>query len=180
MVKLIILIALVCLGLVSAGGNGRQRGDSRHDNSRHDNSRHDDSHRGGDNHYGGPIGGRDYGNTGESRFCANSTLVQSYVKQMQAVITQLNNNGSFTDFFEKRKEETSYLQNADNTALLTSNCTQYFKGLDSARTRDKVAQNLRDRYTEIANQLLGNILQNCQTRFRDYGRRQIFPSLRKY
>ncbi|CAF1452978.1 unnamed protein product, partial [Rotaria sordida] len=61
MVKLIIFIALVCLGLVSAGGNGRQRGDSRHDNSRHDNSRHDnsrhdDSHRGGDNHYGGPIG----------------------------------------------------------------------------------------------------------------------------
>ncbi|CAF1002046.1 unnamed protein product [Rotaria sordida] len=161
MVKLIILIALVYLGLVSAGGFGRNRGI------------------GGDIHHGDSIGGRGYDNTGESRLCANSTVVQLYVKQTQAVITQLNNNGSFTDFFEKRKEETSYLQNADNTAVLTSNCTKYFKDLDAARTRDKIAQNQRDRYTEIANRLLDNILDKCQTQFRDYGRR-IFPSVHKY
>ncbi|CAF4161219.1 unnamed protein product, partial [Rotaria sordida] len=153
----------VSFGLVSAGGFGRPSGDSHHD----------------DSHHGGPIGERNSGNTKESKLCDNSTLVQSYVNQMQTTITQLNNNDSFTNFFQQRKEELSYLQNADNTAFLTSNCTQYFKNLDAARASDKVAQNLRARNTDIANRLLENILDNCQTQVRDYGR-QKFRSVHKY
>ncbi|CAF4060253.1 unnamed protein product [Rotaria sp. Silwood1] len=90
MVKLIILIALVCLGLISARGfdnRGRLGGYNRYDGSSEEN-----------------------GNILLSRLCANATWPPAYVAQVQALITALINNGTFRDWFQEHTQEVAYFE----------------------------------------------------------------------
>ncbi|CAF2994087.1 unnamed protein product [Rotaria sp. Silwood2] len=156
MIKLTILVTFICLGLVSArsfGGHGGSGGDNHHERP------------GGNNHHGGSNGGNN--KTIASTLCANTTLAALYVTQIQAIITQLINNGSFTDWLQQHAQEVAYFQNADNTALLSSNCTGYFSGLDAARALDMTAQNQREQYTKIGNGLFRDILHNLVGNVKD-------------
>ncbi|CAF0956794.1 unnamed protein product [Rotaria sordida] len=146
MVKLIIFIALLCLGLISARGPGGFRRPGGFGPS------------GGGNYHGGPSG--DNGNALASTLCANDTLASLYVSQNQALITELNNNGSFTDLAQKRVKEWAYFQNATNNELLASNCTEYCAGLNAARADDMAAKNQRDQYTKIGEGRFKNILRS--------------------
>ncbi|CAF1052834.1 unnamed protein product [Rotaria sordida] len=146
MVKLIIFIALLCLGLISArgpGGFGRPGGFRPS---------------GGGNYHGGPSGGN--GNIPASTLCANDTLAPLYVSQNQALITELNNNGSFTDLAKNREKEWAYFQNATNNELLASNCTEYFAGLNAARALDMADKKQQEQYTKIGDGRFKNILRN--------------------
>ncbi|CAF3297640.1 unnamed protein product [Rotaria socialis] len=141
--KFVIVVVLVCLGLVSAGRNGGPP----------------EKHGGGG---GGHSGERYGGSSGTlaSKACANATVAQSLVTQMQALITQLTSNGSFTAALQQRAQELAYYNNAANTPLLTSNCTQYFAGVTAATALDKAAQMAQIQYTNVANNLIQGIFRS--------------------
>ncbi|CAF1980645.1 unnamed protein product [Rotaria magnacalcarata] len=138
--KLIIVVALVYLGLVSTDGRGG-------------------GHHGWNN--GGSSG------TPTSKACANATVAQSVVTQMQALITQLTNNGSFTAVLQQRAQELAYYNNAANTPLLTSNCTQYFAGVNAASVLDNAANLKQRQYTNIANNLIQGIFRSVGGYYND-------------
>ncbi|CAF4720102.1 unnamed protein product [Rotaria sp. Silwood2] len=137
MVKIVIVVvALVCFGLVSARGV------------------ENDGRGGGDNH-GEHNGGFTHGNgyTVASIVCDNGTLAQPFLAAIQAVTAQLINNGSFADWLQERAQEVAYFQSTTNGDLLASNCTGFFTGLDGARALDRTAKSQRMQYTMTANNL---------------------------
>ncbi|CAF1502328.1 unnamed protein product [Rotaria magnacalcarata] len=91
---------------------------------------------GGGGHF--PSGGNT--NNWASKLCANSSLAQAFLSNSQAVITQLNSNGSFAQFLQQKAQEVAYIENSANVALLSSNCTQYFNGLATAQNADMQTQ----------------------------------------
>ncbi|CAF4945568.1 unnamed protein product [Rotaria sp. Silwood1] len=155
MVKVAILIALLCLELVSARGFG------------------DDGRRGGDRHggRGGGFyrGGGFHGGNGHNlpfRLCSNVTWAQTYVTGVQGLLTQLGTNDTFRDWSQRRAQEFAYFQSATNYDLLATNCAGYFTGLDAARALDRAAQYQREQYIQLANRLFDDIFPNNFGRFR--------------
>ncbi|CAF1091562.1 unnamed protein product [Rotaria sp. Silwood1] len=132
MIKILIFVAILCLGLVSARGFGGNR----HDGSSEENNN----------------------NVPLSKLCDNITVAQTYVTQLQGNITALVNNGSFTTWLQQHVQEVAYIQNASNTDLLLSNCTAYFSGLLAARALDQTAQDQQKQYMTIADRLIGDVL----------------------
>jgi len=76
------------------------------------------------------------------------------------LITNLQSNGSFTDVLTERATEIAYLQDTSNDGLLTSNCTAYFTGLDSARQTDRTAVEAKQQYFRAAQQAFFEILRS--------------------
>ncbi|CAF3222944.1 unnamed protein product [Rotaria sp. Silwood2] len=137
--KLVILIAFICFGLVAA---------RRHFGGEHHND-------GGDRFSSG-----DDINRWASKLCANSSLAQSFLNQTRALITQLNSNGSFAQVLQQKTQEIGYIESDSNAALLSSNCTQYFKGLAAARNADMQTQRQQQEYQNIATRLFKQISAN--------------------
>lgn len=105
---------------------------------------------------GGGGGQRDW----SAVICANSTTAQNFLTQTRAVITTLQNNGSYTQFLADRINAVTYIQNAGNDATLTSNCTAYISGLNAARAADRVVLDARRQLEENAVRLLAQVVQS--------------------
>ena len=85
---------------------------------------------GGQGGPGGPGGhrpdgpdGDDFGPPGLGKICGNSTVLQSFVTQLQQLFTTLQSNGSFTQVLADRAQEVAYIQSATNAALIATNST---------------------------------------------------------
>ncbi|CAF3142331.1 unnamed protein product [Rotaria sp. Silwood2] len=136
MTKLVLFIAFVCLGFISARGPPNER------------YHEGDSHR--------PH--NDENNHGISKLCANNSLAQSFLTQMRALITQLSSNDSFAQVLQQRAHEIAYIQNNTDAQLLSSNCTQYFEGLDAAQDADLQAQRQQEQYERTVTYLFQEII----------------------
>jgi len=109
---------------------------------------------------GGP--GRGHGNKGQwvSELCANETLAESFLTQTRALITTLESNGSYSNILADRAQEITYIQSATNAALLSTNCTGFFSGLNNARNLDSQAQQQQQAYQRTAGRLFWQIIQS--------------------
>jgi hypothetical protein len=106
-----------------------------------------DKHRPG----GGPQRGKD---SWTAKLCANSSLAQAFLSNTKQVIATLQANGSYTQALQKRSAQIAYLQNSGNGALLVSNCTQFFVGLNAARQTDQQAGQQQQRLEKNVDFLL--------------------------
>ena len=79
------------------------------------------------------------------------------------MITNLQANGSFAGVLSRQQNEVTYINSDANKAILASNCTQFFTGLDAARDLDRQAEqqqmelqrSARDSFFQIIKNLLG-------------------------
>lgn len=78
---------------------------------------------------------------------------------MRQALTELQNNGSFTTFLQRRQNEINYINDASNTDLISSNCTQFFTGLNNARTLDRTAAQQQMQLERSAEQKLRAVVQ---------------------
>lgn len=141
MAKFLIFITIISIGylqLIAAHGRGygNFRGGSSEENSKEAFSR--------------SLG---------TRLCTNTTVAQLFVTQTRAQIAAFAANSSFADFLQKNTQAVAYLQNASNDGLISTNCTGYFTGLQTAHMNDMTAQRLIESYTEVANNALRSIVQ---------------------
>ncbi|CAF3441816.1 unnamed protein product [Rotaria socialis] len=142
MQKLVIVITFICFSLATAGV----------DHLRSDRGHRFPSARGDHFSSGGNI------NMLASKLCANNSLAQAFLSKNQAAFTQLKSNGSFAQFLEEKAQEVAYIQNSPNVALLSSNCTQYFNGLATARNADRQKERQQREYERIGANLLRQII----------------------
>ena len=99
----------------------------------------------------------------ESKICANASIADAFLNQTRQLITDLTANGTFTSVLTERQNEITYINSDDNKAILSSNCTQFFTGLDAARDLDRQAEKqqmelqrtARDLFVQIVRSLLG-------------------------
>ncbi|CAF1290817.1 unnamed protein product [Rotaria sordida] len=126
MMKLLVYIAVLFLALVSAYGGSHRRSGGRGFLFQ---LVIDWSHSSGDNNE----------HSWRFDFCENETVAQSFLNQSRQLISDLQSNGSYGQALQKRAQFISYIQNDTNAELLSSNCTEYFCGLQDARELDKQA-----------------------------------------
>jgi hypothetical protein len=138
-------VALVSGGYGGHGGQGNHGGQGG---------------QGGDGDHSGEGGSGSNGNGFVTLLCANASLAQSFLTQIQQLINTLQSNGSFTQVLQARANEIAYIQNATDVALLSSNCTAYFIGLQNAKALDKLAGDQQEQYTWIAANLFSQIIQS--------------------
>lgn len=94
------------------------------------------------------------------KLCANSNLAETYLNQTRALITQLSSNDSFTQYLQQKAHQIAYIDNDNDTSLITSNCTGYFNGLAAAQNADLAVQQQEKEYQNIANRLFKNIIKH--------------------
>jgi hypothetical protein len=87
-------------------------------------------------------------------------VASEFLTQVQQLISTLNSNGSFGQVLTARAQEVAYLTNTANAATLTSNCTAFFTGLQSAKATDQAAAQVQFQYTQIAAQAFFQIVQS--------------------
>jgi hypothetical protein len=85
-------------------------------------------------------------------------LAQSFLTQVQQLITTLQTNGSFGQVLTSVAQEVAYIQNSTDAALLSTNCTAYFAGLNSAIQADQQAAQIQLQYQLIAAQQFSQIV----------------------
>jgi hypothetical protein len=116
---------------------------------------------GGPSHFGG---GRPFFSRNSSSICANSTTAQSYLTQILALINNLQANASCNAVLQLQDPNfVSYLNNATNQALISSNCTAFVIGLKNATWADKTAQrtqlqlafNIQQQIRQVASNVIG-------------------------
>jgi hypothetical protein len=95
-----------------------------------------------------------------TKLCDNASLAEAFLNQTQQLILQLQANGSYAGVLQERAQEVAYLQNATNTALLSSNCTGFFIGLSNACKLDKLAEAQEEQYEQNAAGLFKQIVQS--------------------
>jgi hypothetical protein len=95
-----------------------------------------------------------------SYLCNNQTLAQSLVNQIQQFLTNLATNNSYAEILSEHNQAIAYIQSGTNTAVLSSNCTGYFNGLNNALKLDETAQKQQEKYAENANRQLMQIIQS--------------------
>ena len=95
-----------------------------------------------------------------SKLCANQSTASSFLNQTQQLINTLQANGSFTQFLADRAQGVAYILSSDNAALLSSNCTAYFIGLNSATNADQTALQAKLQYYQIADNALKAIIRS--------------------
>ena len=95
-----------------------------------------------------------------AKLCANSSTAQSFLNQTQQLIGVLQLNSSFAGALQRQTQQITYIQSADNAALLSSNCTGFFSGLKAARQRDWKAGKQQQQYQQIVRRLLENIIRS--------------------
>jgi len=95
-----------------------------------------------------------------SYLCNNQTLAQSLMNQIQQFLTNLATNNSYAEILSEHNQAIAYIQSGTNTAVLSSNCTGYFDGLNNARKLDEIAQKQQEKYAENANRQLMQIIQS--------------------
>ncbi len=107
-------------------------------------------------------GGPGRGNNGQwvSELCANGSLAESFLDQTRQLITSLESNGSYSNVLADRAQEITYIQSADNAALLSTNCTGFFSGLKNAKNLDGQAQQQQRAYQRTAGRLFYQIIQS--------------------
>ncbi|CAF1344339.1 unnamed protein product [Rotaria sp. Silwood1] len=96
--------------------------------------------------------------TWSSKLCQNQTLAQSYLNYTRQLINTLETNGSYTQVLQKRAQSIAYFKNDNNTAFLSSNCSQFFAGLKYARKLDAQALKQQQMYENNAARLYKQIL----------------------
>jgi hypothetical protein len=111
----------------------------------------------GSDHSGEGSNGGNHSNWA-TKLCANSSLAQSFLTQTQQLITDFQSNGSYTQVLQSRAQEISYVQDANNANLLSSNCTGFFVGLGDAQSADKLAEDQQKQAARTAGQLLIQII----------------------
>jgi len=79
---------------------------------------------------------------------------------IQAVITNLQSNGSFSGFLAAYANSIAYIENATNTALVSSNCSAYVSGLQSALQADQNNLQLQKSYIQAAFSSLAQAIQS--------------------
>lgn len=136
------------------GGPNRGGGPNRRGGGGDGDSGDDDS--GGDGDRGH---GHGHGDGGLSNICNNLTVAGQFPAAVQAVITTLQSNGSFAAVLASKAQEIEYVTNATNTALISTNCTAYFDGFNTARETDQEAQKAAQQYYKIAGDLLKQAIQ---------------------
>ncbi|CAF0975267.1 unnamed protein product [Adineta ricciae] len=147
MAKLIVAVALFCM--VLAAVHGKPPGKP----GRDDKGPHGPGPRPSDHDH----------NDWESKICANASIADAFLNQTRQLITDLTTNGTFTSVLTKQQNEITYINSDDNKAILSSNCTQFFTGLDAARDLDRQAEKqqmelqrtARDLFVQIVKSLLG-------------------------
>ena len=95
-----------------------------------------------------------------SKICANETLPPIFLAQMQQLFTTLQANGSFSQALTDRAQEVAYIQNANNAAVLSSNCTGYFSNLKIALNADRAVVEAREQYQRIVAKAIMDIIGN--------------------
>lgn len=66
------------------------------------------------------------------------------------MITNLQANGTFTEVLSDLQQQIAYLQSTSNDGLLSSNCTGYFSGLESAKKADRdVQETKRQQFKDV-------------------------------
>ncbi|UJR38044.1 hypothetical protein I4U23_030726 [Adineta vaga] len=122
-----------------------------------------EKHGPGDGNRGPPgFGPRPHGpkNQWETKVCANASIAEAFLEQTRQLITDLQANGTYDKVLEKRQNEINYINNANNTGVLSSNCTQFFTGLNAARTLDRQAQEQEWSIQRTAGRLFFQIIQS--------------------
>ncbi len=123
----------------------------------------------GGGHGGGQGGG---GHGGQynwvTQLCDNATLAQDFLTEIQALITTLQSNGSYSQVLTNHAQEIAYIQNSNDSALLSSNCTAYFAGLKAAKQADQAAIQLQQQYQSAAAQAFFQIIQSLVGNNYDY------------
>ncbi len=91
--------------------------------------------------------------------CSNTTIAQSYLSQILALITKLEANSSTNSVLQLQSANfVSYLQNTTNQALLSTNCTTFVTNLKAAQsadnaaecTRQRIASNIEQKFQQVA------------------------------
>ncbi|CAF0870028.1 unnamed protein product [Rotaria sordida] len=72
-----------------------------------------------------------------TKVCANNSLAQSYLAQNRQLITSLRSNASLAQAIKNRQNFIDFIEDDDNTDLLSSNCTAFFTGRRNARKLDR-------------------------------------------
>jgi len=85
-------------------------------------------------------------------------LAQDFLADIQALITTLQSNGSYSQVLTNHAQEIAYIQNSTDAALLSTNCTAYFAGLNSAIQADQQAAQIQLQYQLIAAQQFSQIV----------------------
>ena len=138
--------------MAAYGGRGGQRpGGQRPGGQRPD---------GSDERSGERPDGNGFGSQLSTKLCANQSLADAFLAQMQELINTLQTNGSFTQVLADRAQEIAYIQSATNTALLSSNCTAYFTGLTTAINADRAVVKTREQYFRAAADATKQIIVN--------------------
>ncbi|CAF3454873.1 unnamed protein product [Rotaria sp. Silwood1] len=107
-----------------------------------------------------PHGNNSQADNWASKLCANDTWAQSYLTQTRQTISSLRSNGSFAQALQNRQQAIAYLEDENNTDLLSSNCTAFFSGLESARKSDRDALDLQRQQDFAVGRALFNIIQS--------------------
>ncbi len=87
-------------------------------------------------------------------------MASTFFGEVQQLITTLQGNGSFAQVLAARAQAIAYVTNSANTALLSSNCTAFFSGLQAAKKADQAAAQVQQQYFRIAGQALFALIQS--------------------
>ena len=79
---------------------------------------------------------------------------------MRQLIDNLQSNGSFTNILADGAQQVAYIQSSSSTALISSNCTGFFFGLQNAKDADRDALVEKFQYYRIAIDAVMQTLRN--------------------
>jgi hypothetical protein len=122
--------------------NGRHR-----DRFDHGNGKHGDDDREGKNQW-------------RTKICANNTIAQMFLNQTQNVIKELKANASYTEVLRRRAATVAYLENENGATQLAANCTEYLRGLQTARQTDRQTEKEHEKYDQDAIRRVKEVLQS--------------------
>jgi hypothetical protein len=99
------------------------------------------------------------GNQWSTKLCDNITDAVAFINKTRQLINALETNGSYTEVLEEHAHAIAYIESSTTFALLSSNCTAYFAGLNAAGILDAEAAYQEQMYENNASRLFGKILQ---------------------
>jgi hypothetical protein len=95
-----------------------------------------------------------------SKLCDNETLAHEFLTEVRQLITTLQTNGSYGRVLQDHTQTIAYIQSDPNAAVLSSNCTGYFVGLQNAQKLDQNAEEQQEQYEENLDFLYIKIIQS--------------------
>ncbi len=104
------------------------------------------------------------GHRPSSNICDDKTQADSFVIKIRQLINTLETNGSYTEILNKHVHAIAYIESSSTEVLISSNCTEYFNGLNAARKLDTKAEEQQAELEDNANRLFSKILQSFRIR----------------